>query len=101
MVRKNRQQKIFPPVNVSDNSDNDMNNEYDNGLKCKYCDIVSLSFKEKETHEEGCEANQANVFVTSDGKTRFLCLVSISKKLIFELKLIQLRVKITSKLILM
>lgn len=78
MVRKNRQQKNSAPANLSDNSDNDINNECDNELKCKYCDIVSSNFKEKQTHEEGCEANQsANVFVTSDGKTRFLCSVSI------------------------
>lgn len=78
MVRKSQRQKSTTVQNISthsDKSDNDTND--DGGLKCKYCDVVSVSIKEKQKHEQGCEAQaSANVFITSDGKLRFLCTVS-------------------------
>lgn len=78
MVRKSQRQKNTAVQHISthsDKSDNETND--DGGLKCKYCDVVSANIKEKQKHEQACDAQaSANVFITSDGKLRFLCTVS-------------------------
>lgn len=77
MVRKSQRQKSNTVQNISTHSDKSDNDTNDDGLKCKYCDVVSVNIKEKQKHEQGCEAQaSANVFITSDGKLRFLCTVS-------------------------
>ncbi|XP_031617514.1 zinc finger protein 665-like [Contarinia nasturtii] len=76
MVRKNQQQKNAEHQNLSNRSDKSDNEESNDELKCKYCDVVSVTVDEKQQHEEGCESKAtANVFITSDGKLRFLCSV--------------------------
>lgn len=77
MVRKSQRKKNATVQNISIHSDKSDNDTNDDGLKCKYCDVVSISAKEKQKHEQGCDAQvSANVFITSDGKLRFLCTVS-------------------------
>lgn len=79
MVRKSQRLKNSAVGNTSNNSaDDDVENHtVDYEFKCKYCNVISATVIEKQTHEESCESqSSSNFFVTSDGKTRFLCSVS-------------------------
>lgn len=80
MAKKNRKKKAVAVENPLDHSDksDDEQDKADDGLKCQYCDFSSPSIEATKQHEDQCEARKAaNVFVTFDGKVKFVCTVSI------------------------
>lgn len=77
MVRKSQRLKNSAEGNTSNHSVVSQTDEDE--FECNNCDVIFATTIEKQAHEESCEfESSTNFFVTSDGKTRFVC--SVNKK---------------------
>lgn len=57
----------------------DRKKRYTPNCKCKFCGTIFLNAQKTADHEENCGARKsANIFITFDGKMKFVCTVSLS-----------------------
>lgn len=50
---------------------------YNSKTKCRFCGTIFLNVERITKHEKNCESRKsANIFITFDGKMRFVCTVS-------------------------